>query len=138
MATLFALGLMSITWIAVIAGVVALEKVLPWERGANRGVALLLIVLALGVALAPDHVPGLTVPAADAPDGVDGSAELRAVRRVLEGRLVAAAAGQLELQSAVLDAEQVRDDLPTGSVMARDHAGHRLLVATGSRTRTVT
>ena len=62
MATLFALGLMSLTWTAVIAGVVALEKVLPWERGANRGVALLLIVLALGVALAPDHVPGLTVP----------------------------------------------------------------------------
>ena len=43
---------------------IALEKLLPWER-ANRGVALMLVVLALGVALAPDDVPGLTVPGAD-------------------------------------------------------------------------
>ena len=63
MATLFALGLMSITWTVAIAAVIAVEKVLPWERGANLGVALLLIVLALGVALVPDHVPGLTIPA---------------------------------------------------------------------------
>lgn len=61
MATLFALGLMSIAWTAVIAVLVALEKLLPWDRG-NRGVALLLIVLALGVALAPEQVPGLTIP----------------------------------------------------------------------------
>jgi predicted metal-binding membrane protein len=62
MATLFALGLMSIAWMAVIAGVVALEKLLPWGKGAYLGVALLLLVLALGVAIAPEHVPGLTVP----------------------------------------------------------------------------
>ena len=61
MATLFALGLMSLTWTVVIAAVVALEKGLPWQ-GANRGIALLLLVLALGVALAPEHVPGLTIP----------------------------------------------------------------------------
>ena len=61
MATLFALGLMSITWTVVIAAVVALEKLLPWS-GANRVVALLLLVVALGVAFAPDHVPGLTIP----------------------------------------------------------------------------
>jgi predicted metal-binding membrane protein len=72
MATLFALGVMSITWTVVIAAVVALEKGLPW-KGANRGVALLLIVLALGVALAPDHVPGLTIPA-DAEMPMDGAA----------------------------------------------------------------
>jgi predicted metal-binding membrane protein len=52
MATLFALGLMSIGWMAVVAGLVALEKLLPWERVANRGVALLLVVLALVVAFA--------------------------------------------------------------------------------------
>ncbi len=62
MATLFALGLMSITWTIVIAAVIAVEKVLPWKRGANVGVVLLLIVLALGVALVPNHVPGLTLP----------------------------------------------------------------------------
>ena len=51
MATLFALGVMSIGWMAAIAGVIALEKLLPWERIANRGVPLLLAVLALVVAL---------------------------------------------------------------------------------------
>ena len=51
MATLFALGLMSIAWMAVIAGVIAVEKLLPWERVANRAVALLLVVLAALVAL---------------------------------------------------------------------------------------
>ena len=51
MATLFALGVMSIGWMAAIGGVIALEKLLPWERIANRGVAVLLAVLALLVAL---------------------------------------------------------------------------------------
>jgi predicted metal-binding membrane protein len=51
MATLFALGFMSIGWMAAIGGVIALEKLLPWERLANRGVALLLVALALVVAL---------------------------------------------------------------------------------------
>jgi predicted metal-binding membrane protein len=65
MATLFALGVMSIAWTAVIAGLIALEKLSPWGRGANRGVALVLMVLALGVALAPDSVPWLTMPGMD-------------------------------------------------------------------------
>jgi predicted metal-binding membrane protein len=64
MVTLFAVGVMSITWTVVIAILVALEKLSPWERAANRGVALLLIVLAVGVAVAPDQVPGLTIPGA--------------------------------------------------------------------------
>jgi predicted metal-binding membrane protein len=62
MATLFALGLMSVGWMVVIAAMIALEKLLPFKRVANRGIALLLIVLALGVALAPEQVPGLTLP----------------------------------------------------------------------------
>jgi predicted metal-binding membrane protein len=61
MATLFALGVMSLTWTVVIAVLVAVEKVVPWER-ASVCVALVLIALALGVGLAPEHVPGLTVP----------------------------------------------------------------------------
>ena len=72
MATLFALGLMSITWTVAIAAVIALEKLLPWD-GVNRGFALLLIVIALGVALAPDDVPGLTIPA-DGEMPMDGAA----------------------------------------------------------------
>jgi predicted metal-binding membrane protein len=62
MATLFAVGVMSITWAVVVAVLVALEKLSPWERVANRSVALLLIVLAVGIAVAPEHVPGLTIP----------------------------------------------------------------------------
>jgi predicted metal-binding membrane protein len=51
MATLFALGLMSIAWMASIGAVVALEKLLPWERVATAGVAVLLTLLAVVVAL---------------------------------------------------------------------------------------
>jgi predicted metal-binding membrane protein len=72
MTTLFALGVMSVTWTIVIAAVIAVEKVLPWKRGANVGVVLLLIALALGVALVPGNVPGLTIPG-DAGMPMDGA-----------------------------------------------------------------
>jgi predicted metal-binding membrane protein len=62
MATLFALGLMSVTWMVVVAALVAFEKLLPWKRLAFGGVAVLLLALALAVALAPEHVPALTPP----------------------------------------------------------------------------
>jgi hypothetical protein len=62
MAALFALGVMSIPWMIVIAGLIALERLLPWKAPATRAVALVLVVLGLGVAVAPGHVPGLTVP----------------------------------------------------------------------------
>jgi predicted metal-binding membrane protein len=62
MASLFALGVMSVTWMAVVAGLIALEKVLPWRRTATYGTALVLLVLGVLVLLAPDTVPGLTVP----------------------------------------------------------------------------
>jgi predicted metal-binding membrane protein len=62
MAALFALGVMSIGWMAFIAALIAIEKLLPWEAFANRGVALLLVALGIGVAFAPDRVPGLTQP----------------------------------------------------------------------------
>lgn len=62
MAALFALGVMSIAWMAFIAALIAIEKLLPWRAAANAGVAGLLIALGLAVALAPDRVPGLTLP----------------------------------------------------------------------------
>jgi predicted metal-binding membrane protein len=68
MAALFAVGAMSVGWMAFIAALVAVEKMLPWQGVANRGVATLLLVLGLGVAFAPDRVPGLTVPGS--PDAV--------------------------------------------------------------------
>jgi predicted metal-binding membrane protein len=62
MAALFALGVMSVAWMILIAGLVAVEKLLPWKTLANRSVAIVLISLGLGVALAPQNVPGLTLP----------------------------------------------------------------------------
>jgi predicted metal-binding membrane protein len=62
MAALFALGVMSIGWMAFIAALIAIEKLLPTPRIANRGIAILLVALGLGIALAPGSVPGLTIP----------------------------------------------------------------------------
>ena len=59
MAALFALGAMSVTWMVFIAALVAVEKLLPRKRLANRGIAVLLVVLGLAVAFAPDSVPAL-------------------------------------------------------------------------------
>jgi predicted metal-binding membrane protein len=62
MAALFALGVMSVGWMAFIAALIAVEKLLPWKALANRGVAVLLAVLGIAVAFVPGSVPGLTVP----------------------------------------------------------------------------
>ena len=66
MAALFALGVMSVGWMVFIAALIAIEKLLPWKAVANRGIAVLLVVLGLAVAFAPEDVPGLTLP--DSPD----------------------------------------------------------------------
>jgi predicted metal-binding membrane protein len=68
MAALFALGVMSIGWMAFIAALIATEKLLPWRALANRGIAVLLAVLGIMVAFAPEDVPGLTLP--DSPEAV--------------------------------------------------------------------
>lgn len=62
MAALFALGIMSVTWMAVVAVVIALEKTLPWRRAASLGTTTILIVLAALVLSAPSTIPGLNVP----------------------------------------------------------------------------
>jgi predicted metal-binding membrane protein len=62
MAALFALGVMSIGWMALVAALIAAERLLPWKTIAGRGVAVMLALLALAVAFAPEDVPGLTVP----------------------------------------------------------------------------
>jgi predicted metal-binding membrane protein len=62
MASLFALGVMSATWMATVAGFIALEKILPWRRTATYGTALVLLVLGVLVLVAPEALPGLTVP----------------------------------------------------------------------------
>ena len=62
MASLFALGVMSLAWMAFVAALIALEKTLPWGRAVTFGTAAILIVLGVAVLAAPDSVPGLVVP----------------------------------------------------------------------------
>lgn len=59
MVALFALGVMSVGWMALIGAFIAGEKMLPWKRLANRSVAVALAVIALGVALAPAAMDGM-------------------------------------------------------------------------------
>jgi predicted metal-binding membrane protein len=66
MATLFALGVMSISWMVLVAALIATEKLLPWKEVASGGIVVLLAVLAAAVAFAPEDVPGLTIPGSPA------------------------------------------------------------------------
>ncbi len=67
MASLFALGVMSIAWMAFVAGLIALEKLLPWRRVATYGTAAILLTLGVLLLSAPDAIPGLTVPGSGSP-----------------------------------------------------------------------
>ena len=72
MASLFALGVMSIVWMAVIAGLIAFEKLIPSRRAATYGTAAILLVLAVLVLAAPDSIPALTIPGSDSMSRMDG------------------------------------------------------------------
>jgi predicted metal-binding membrane protein len=62
MASLFALGVMSVAWMAFVAALIAIEKLLPWRRVATFGTAAVLLALGVLMLAAPDAVPGLTIP----------------------------------------------------------------------------
>jgi predicted metal-binding membrane protein len=62
MASLFALGIMSVSWMAVVAALIALEKTLPWRRIATYGTAVVLVGLGILVLVAPHTLPALTIP----------------------------------------------------------------------------
>jgi predicted metal-binding membrane protein len=62
MAGLFALGVMSLTWMVLVGALIALEKTLPWGRVATWATAGLLIVLAVAVIVVPHDIPGLVLP----------------------------------------------------------------------------
>src|SRR4051794_26885565 len=62
MASLFALGVMSVPWMAFVAAIIATEKLLPWRRVATYGTAAVLLVLGVLMLAAPDAIPGLTLP----------------------------------------------------------------------------
>jgi predicted metal-binding membrane protein len=65
MASLFALGVMSIVWMAFVAALIAIEKTLPWRRVATYGTAAILLALGLLLLTAPDVIPALTIPGGD-------------------------------------------------------------------------
>ncbi len=65
MASFFALGVMSLIWMAVVAGLIAVEKTLPWRRVAVYGTAVVLLTLGVLLLAAPDAIPALTIPGAE-------------------------------------------------------------------------
>ncbi len=66
MAALFALGVMSLAWMALVAALVTVEKLSPRLTVATAVTAGVLAVLAVGLLAAPDVVPGLVVPGSHA------------------------------------------------------------------------
>jgi predicted metal-binding membrane protein len=59
---LFAVGVMSLFWMAVVAAVIFIEKALPFGERAARVFALAFVLLGLLIAFDPSAVPGLTEP----------------------------------------------------------------------------
>jgi predicted metal-binding membrane protein len=62
MVSLFALGVMSIVWMSVVAGLIAGEKLIPWRRVATYGTTSILVVLGTLLLIAPGAIPGLSTP----------------------------------------------------------------------------
>lgn len=87
MATLFALGVMSVTWMVLVAALIAIQKLLPRPDRSRQATAALLVALAVGVAVWPSHVPALTLPTSpqdahgmqsmDAAPAMDSQPEMR-------------------------------------------------------------
>ena len=73
MASLFALGVMSVVWMAFVAALIAAEKLLPWKRLATFGTAVILLGIGILLVAAPDALPGLTIPSATM--GMDSGGE---------------------------------------------------------------
>ena len=61
-AVLFVLGAMSLLWMAVVAAVIFVEKVLPHGPRLAPVVAVAAVALGIWVGVSPASVPGLTDP----------------------------------------------------------------------------
>jgi predicted metal-binding membrane protein len=59
MAALFALGVMSIGWMAFIAALIAVEKLLPSRLAANWSVTAVLVAVGVALLIDPSVVPGM-------------------------------------------------------------------------------
>ena len=68
MIVLFALGVMSLAWMAVVAGLIFAQKVLPRGDRLTRVFAVGFVGAAVWIAAAPGSVPGLTQPDSPAAD----------------------------------------------------------------------
>jgi predicted metal-binding membrane protein len=66
MLALFALGVMSLVWMALVAAVIVVEKLLPVGERFARVVALCLVAVGIWVSAAPASVPGLVQPGSPA------------------------------------------------------------------------
>jgi predicted metal-binding membrane protein len=77
MAALFAVGVMSIGWMAVIAAFIAAEKLLPWPKTSRHAVGVALVVLGLAVSIVPADVPGFSEPS---DNGMSGGAGMQMMR----------------------------------------------------------
>jgi predicted metal-binding membrane protein len=67
MAALFALGVMSLAWMALVAAFIAAEKVLPNGRAVTYAIAAMLLTLGILLIAAPDALPWLTIPGSSGP-----------------------------------------------------------------------
>jgi predicted metal-binding membrane protein len=65
MASLFALGVMSISWMAFVAGIIAVEKTVPTRHRLTYATAALLLGFGVLLLVAPDALPGLTIPSGE-------------------------------------------------------------------------
>ena len=65
MASLFALGVMSVSWMALVAVIIGVEKTAPMRRGLTYPAAALLLGLGVLLLVAPDALPGLTIPSGE-------------------------------------------------------------------------
>ena len=62
MLILVALGVMSVTWMSVIAVLVLAQKLLPAKAAVDAPLTLAIVELGILIVIAPSSVPGLTPP----------------------------------------------------------------------------
>ena len=65
MGCLLGLGVTSLQWMALVTALVTAERLLPRPAVLRAVVGAVLVVLAVGILVAPDAVPGLTIPGPD-------------------------------------------------------------------------
>jgi predicted metal-binding membrane protein len=72
MASLFALGVMNLRWMALTATLLAVQKAGPWPLAARIATASVLSALAAGLLLSPHLIPGLILPHATPTQAMSG------------------------------------------------------------------